>query len=228
MCQEKNVSPRAALYVDGFNLYYPIVDMGDAGQHLKWASLWRLGQLFSEPNDATLVKAVLCTAVPAHYPDKRDRHIKFNNAQRACGVTVINGHHIFDGEKQTDINLALALILDGLDNVYDIAFLLSADSDQAATARTFRERMPHKRLVSIAPPNRPVSDKVRTYADASFTMRSDLLERSVMPATLDGKSGLIHRPEEYCPPVGWVHPDNRPKGKGPKLPKKWGKAVKAE
>lgn len=231
MCQGDSTRKRAALYVDGFNLYYPIVDMGEGGQYLKWASLWRLGELLAEPNDADLVKSVFCTAVPAHYPDKRDRHIKFNNAQRACGVTVLTGHHIHDGEKysekQTDINLALALILDGLDDVYDIAFLLSADSDQAATAKTFRERMPHKQLIAVAPPNRQVSDKVRPYADKSFTLQRDLLDRSVMPATLAGKAGIIHRPVEYCPPEGWLHPDERPKGKAPKPPKNWDKAVKA-
>lgn len=214
---------RAAMYVDGFNLYYPVHEMGAEWCHLKWANLWKLGELICEPHGANLAKVAFCTAVPGHYPDKRDRHNTFNNAQRAHGVTVIPGHHMHDGEKwnekQTDINVALALMLDGVDNVYDMAILLSADSDQGATARFFRERFPDKVLLAVAPPNRPVSDKVKPYADQHFTMNRSLMEKCVMGEIVQGKSGNIIRPEEYAPPEGWVHPDQRPKGKAPKIPK---------
>ena len=221
---------RAALYVDGFNLYYPIHEANQC--HLKWINLWRLGELICEPNNATLVKAVLCTAVPAHYPDKRDRHNTFNNAQRACNVLVVPGHHMHDGqkwnEKQTDINVALSLILDAVDNKYDLAILLSADSDQAATARAFKERFPDKKLLAVAPPNRPVSDKVKPYAWKAFTLGFPLLERCVMPEEVPGKTGRILRPESYAPPEGWIHPDDRPTVKPPKPPKHWGKPVRME
>lgn len=214
---------RAAMYVDGFNLYYPIEEMGPGWCHLKWANLWRLGELIAEPHGATIMKVVFCTAVPAHYPDKRDRHNTFNNAQRACGVTIIPGHHMHDGtkwnEKQTDINVALSLILDAQDDLFDIGILLSADSDQGATARFFRERFPCKKLLSVAPPNRPVSDKVKPYADQHFTMSRALMERAVMPELVEGKHGVIRRPDNYAPPAGWMHPDDRPKGKPPKAPK---------
>lgn len=214
---------RAALYVDGFNLYYPIHEMGAEWSHLKWASLWKLGELICEPHGAELVKTVLCTAVPAHYPDKRDRHNTFNNAQRANGVTVVLGHHMHDGEKwnekQTDINVALSLILDACDDIYDMAILISADSDQGATAKTFSERFPHKRLLAVAPPERSVPDKVKPYAFQHFTINRPLMERCVMREAVQGKSGLIMRPNTYAPPQGWMHPDDRPKGKPPKAPK---------
>ena len=211
------------MYVDGFNLYYPIHEMGQDWCHLKWANLWKLGELIAEPHQAEVVKVVFCTAVPSHYPEKRDRHNTFNNAQRAHGVTIIPGHHMHDGEKwnekQTDINVALSLMLDGADDVYDMAILLSADSDQGATARFFRERFPEKRLLAVAPPNRPVSDKVKPYAFQHFSMSRQLMERAVMGETVQGKNGLIVRPPSYAPPVGWMHPDDRPKGKPPKAPK---------
>lgn len=131
-------------------------------------------------------------------------------------------------EKQTDINVALSLILDGLDDVYDMAMLLSADSDQGATAKWFSERLgpQNKRLLAIAPPNRSVPDKVKPYAFKSFSLSRDLVERCIMGPTVQGKSGLIVRPSEYDPPAGWVHPDDRPKGKPPKPPKTWFKATK--
>ena len=141
--------PRAALYVDGFNLYHPIRRMGAAFNYLKWACLWRLGENLAGQKGQRLVKVVFCTAVPSTRQgfDKRDRHIRFNQAQRARGVTILEGHYVPEPiedngiptgqtkwtEKQTDLNVALELIMDGLDDVYDVALLLSADTDQVAT-----------------------------------------------------------------------------------------------
>lgn len=227
-CQPK-VGDRAAFYIDGFNLYHPINEMNEP--HLKWANLWKLGEIICEPHGLTLVKTVFCTAVPAHIPASRDRHNTFNAAQRACGVTVVPGHHIHDGEKwnekQSDINLALHLILDAADDLFDTAILLSADSDQAATAKIFKERFPKKCLLAVAPPTKSVPNKVRPYCFSQFALSKATLERCVMGQSAAGKTGPIWRPVEYSPPVGWVHPDDRPKGKPPKPPKDWGRPVRA-
>lgn len=226
------VQKRSALYVDGFNLYHPINDMGEA--FLKWASLWKLGKILSEPSGLTLVKVVLCTAVPTDNPGKRDRHTTFNAAQRARGVEVILGHHVVEGisgkraEKQSDINLALSVILDGLDDVYDTAFLLSADSDQAATGRIFSKRLESKNLISVAPPGRSPPEKLRPFCIKSITLTKHHLECCVMPEMVEGKTGKpITRPASYAPPANWVHPDQRPRGKPSKPPKKWSVGFRA-
>jgi hypothetical protein len=227
-CQPK-VENRAAFYIDGFNLYHPIHEMNEP--HLKWANLWKLGELICEPHGAKLVKVVFCTAVPAHLPESRDRHNTFNAAQRANGVHIVPGHHIHDGEKwnekQSDINVALHLILDGVDDIYDMAILLSADSDQAATAKIFKERFAGKRLLAVAPPTKSVPNKVHPYCFDHFSLPKLMMERCVMGESVAGKTGAIMRPPEYARPDNWVHPDDRPKGKPPKAPKKWGPAFKA-
>ena len=226
--------PRAALYIDGFNLYHPIDDSGD--HHLKWANLWRLGEILCEQDGAELVKVAFCTAVPGHAPDKRDRHNIFNAAQTACGCEVIKGHHVFEpdkdryAEKQSDINVALAVVLDGIDDVYDIAFLLTADSDQVATARVFSERLAPlgKRLVGVAPLGRHVPDGYKKYGVKGFALSRFQLERSVMGATVAGRGKAIARPTKYDPPADWIHPDKRRTGRPSKAPKKdaWSKGVR--
>jgi NYN domain len=223
---------RAALYVDGFNLYHPIHEIGEP--HLKWACLWRLGELICKRHSAKLVKVVFCTAVPDEPADKRERHNRFNAAQRANGVTVIKGHHVYEpdkqkmSEKQSDINVALSLILDGVDDVYDIAILLTADSDQAATARTFKERFPDKKLLAVAPPNKIVPNKVRPYAFAAFSLSKQNIDDCVMREIVVGKTGPITRPVEYAPPEWWMHPDDRPQGKPPKAKISWSKPTKMQ
>lgn len=218
-CQQETAM-RAAFYIDGFNLYHPIKEMGKP--YLKWLNLWRLGEIICEPHGAKLEKVVLCTAVPKHLPEVRDRHNTFNAAQRAHGVEIVLGHHVHDGEKwnekQSDINVALHLILDAVDDKYDLAMLLSADSDQAATAKIFRDRFPHKKLLGVAPPNKAVPTKVQPHCFKHFSLSIATLERCVMPEAVSGLKGFIQRPEQYAPPVEWMHPDDRPKGKPPKIP----------
>ncbi|MBZ9798878.1 NYN domain-containing protein [Mesorhizobium sp. ES1-4] len=215
--QDPPEGKRAALYVDGFNLYHPIHEKGEA--FLKWASLWKLGEIFCRKNGLTLVKAVCCTAVPQDDAGKRDRHNSFNSAQIACGVTILKGHHVIDpeskkrSEKQSDINLALSLMMDAEDDVFDWAFLLSADSDQAATAKFFADRHPKKALVGVAPPTKNVPDKVIPYCISHFMMSFDQLEECIMPAMVPGLKGFIRRPEAYARPDWWMHPDDRPKKK---------------
>ena len=213
--QELAPQKRGALYVDGFNLYYPISDM--ALPYLKWLSLRRLGEHLCAPLKAKLVKTVFCTAMPENAPNKRQRHTTYNNALVATGVVVLKGHYIFDKdqhkfcEKQTDINLALSVITDAEDNVFDIAYLLSADSDQASTARFFKERHPQKMLISIAPPNKEPPTKMLPYVSNAITLQRDVLEASLFRGTVQGRSGLIVRPTEYDPPHDFIHPDDRPK-----------------
>jgi hypothetical protein len=191
----------------------------------------------TEPHGQQLVKVVFCTAVPTmrQSADKRTRHIRFNDAQRARGVTVLEGHYVpepieIDGiptgdnkwtEKQSDINVALALIMDGLDDEYDVALLLSADTDQVATARVFAEKLRPlgKKMVGIAPPDRTAPIGYGAYQVPSITLQAHDIECCVMPERIEGSGLVVFRPEEYAPPAGWVHPNDRPKGKPPKPPK---------
>ena len=229
---QDGIERRGALYVDGFNLYHPIHETGQ--NHLKWACLWRLGEMLCRPEGSKLVKVVFCTAVPNHIPGSFERHLTFNNAQIGRGVEVLRGHHVpADGgysEKQSDINVALSVICDGEDDVYDDAFLLSADSDQVATAKFFNSRFVHKgkRLFAAIPPGKTYPSDYKGLGVPRRNISIMMMERCVMDEQVKGINGLITRPPEYAPPDGWVHPDHRPKGKPPKPPSAgaWSKAFK--
>lgn len=225
--------PRAALYVDGFNLYHPIKESGL--KHLKWSCLWRLGEMLCAPDCFQLVKVVFCTAVPKHLPASFARHQTFNAAQIARGVLVLKGHFVPDNvghsEKQSDINVALSVMMDGIDDVYDVAYLLSADSDQVATAKFFKHHLASqgKQLFAAIPFGKTYPTDYSSLGVVRRDVSIAMLEHCVMPEQVQGKKGMINRPVEYAPPLGWLHPDVRPKGKPPKPPKKgaWSKAFTA-
>jgi hypothetical protein len=226
---------RGAVYIDGFNLYHPIKE--SKLEYLKWSNLWLLGKLLCDAENLDLVKVVFCTALPKHLPDSHDRHVKFNNAQIANGVVVIKGHYVPENggqshsEKQSDINVSLSLILDGIDDVYDVAFLVSADSDQVATGRFFKARLSPagKRMFAVIPFTKTYPPDYVGLGIERRDITIDMIEACLMPDRIQGKVGYIHRPHQYKPPEGWVHPKDRPTGRPPPAPKReaWSKAFRA-
>lgn len=214
--------PRAAFYIDGFNLYHSLAELGQP--HLKWVNYWRLAELAMERSDH-LVKVVVCTA---YHPDfrKRVRHERHLAALRNVGVVVKEGHYVHDDmdcrqclhtwkkptEKEGDINVAISVIDDAHADVFDHAYLVSTDSDQAATARLFASRFPHKRLYSVAPPKRAHSFHILGHTRHKVSITESMVDLAVFEGVVAAPPGgrAVIRPREYDPPAGWVHPSQRP------------------
>ena len=60
----------------------------------------------------------------------------------------------------TDVNIAVHLLEDAYDGVFDTALLISADGDLAAPVEAVRRRFPTKRIIVVAPPDRHYGKKV--------------------------------------------------------------------
>lgn len=209
------MSLRAAFYVDGFNLYHAIADLGE--QHLKWLDLWKVAETLVPSQTETVVRVVFCTAYYPGDSNKRWRHDQYLNALRLSGVSCVFGHYVREeascrscgdkwlrpSEKQTDINLALSLYHDGVKDVFDVAYLVTADSDQAATARFLSENMPQKRLVTVAPPGRNFSANIEKYSNGRMQLTRDVIVRCLFPQVVLDPAGKDHgrRPREYDPPT---------------------------
>ena len=212
---------RSALYVDGFNLYHAVADL--EAQFLKWCNLWRLGEIIIPSTSEKLVKVVFCSAYYPGDSQKRWRHDQYMNALRNVGVECVLGHYIHEEwscrkcshvwekptEKASDMNLGLSLITDAHANVFDKAYLLTADSDQAATARFLRETVEGKSLITVAPPGRNFSANIEKFSEGRIAITRENLERSVFPQIVMGKDGNPpgRRPREYDPPADWVIPE---------------------
>lgn len=213
--QEAVLPPRAAVYIDGFNVYHAVAALGEP--HLKWYCAWKLAENMAAKGGYRLVKVVFCTAYPSgQSQDTGNRYRTYTNVLKARGVTVVEGHYLLEGttgrwsEKQSDVNLALSCVLDAQDNVFEAAYLVTADSDQAATARIFRDRFAEKRLIPVAPPGKTVPTKTQSMSEKGFILSMTDIETCIMAAFEQGKKGLIRRPQEYAPSAWWVHPRDRP------------------
>lgn len=215
---------RGGVYVDGFNLYHSINDLGQ--NYLKWLNLRKLSERVAKGHAHEITRIVFCTAFFPGDFKKRKRHEAYNEALRTVGVDIVLGHttkepsdcracgHQWDQprEKETDINVSLHLFDDACQGLIDAAFLVTADTDQAATLRMMKRRCPKVKLIVITPPGRNKSKHLRDLSDANLALSEADIDASVFPSLIQPEAGrLVVRPSEYSPPPGWVHPDDRPR-----------------
>jgi hypothetical protein len=107
-------------------------------------------------------------------------------------------------EKESDVNLAIHLLHEAYCNSYDVALLLTADSDLAPAVRLVCSTFPEKRIRILAPPNRPHSKELVASAGGPkrcSKIKRVHLERALLPETLRDVGGkiLARRPSKYAP-----------------------------
>jgi hypothetical protein len=202
----------------------------DLGQpHLKWLNLADLGNRVIPRERERLVKVRWFTAIqPRADEGKKKRHREYITALRYYNVAVHEGHFAFDivdcyncshqwekpQEKETDVSIGVHLIDDAHKDVFDVAYLLTADSDQGATARMMKERFPKKRLISVVPPGMEASKAIMSHTPHKLKLPVEFLEDCLLPHhALTGPKGnesvVFRRPPEYDPPPGWLPPKER-------------------
>ena len=139
------------MYVDGYNFYYAIKNnLPEKQLHLGWCDFGRLATLIvGDRGNVSRIKYF--TAPVEHFGKRggaeggeRQRQALWLRAVRTIRPTVdvVEGFHNGDqaessssrhksrSEKATDVNMAIALVLDAAKRVYDRAILVSNDYDQ--------------------------------------------------------------------------------------------------
>lgn len=214
---------RAALFVDGFNLYHAIDDFGD--NRLKWLSLWDLGVRIINRQSETLVKATYFSAFANHLqasrPDVVHRHKVYVTALESTGVETVLGtfkrkpatcrscgaRWFRHEEKETDVNIAVHVVAAAYRDMFDVAYVISADTDLVPALREVRSILDEegkrtKRVVSVFPPiatgrQRYVS-ALQQSSDASINLNRGHLEACRLPEMLTSADGTtITCPSAY-------------------------------
>jgi uncharacterized LabA/DUF88 family protein len=197
---------RVSVYIDGFNLYHALDDLGE--NHLKWLDLWALSQTLVRKNEAvTTVKyfSAYATWMPASYR----RHQRYVAALQAQGVQFIEGRfkekpmqckscsvrYKAHEEKETDVNIGVHLMADGLQDRFDRALVISADTDLNEAVNLTKAEAAGKQIDLVAPPKRKGRNSV-----ALFEVTVGRVRRSLLPHQLVLAGKTITRPTEYDPP----------------------------
>jgi uncharacterized LabA/DUF88 family protein len=201
---------RAAFYIDGFNLYHSIKVLKK--DRLKWLSLNSLANLLIPKRDEEVVAVKYFSAL-AHRrgTDSVSRHRIYISALEVEGVECvlgrfknkIRGCHTCGSqweqpeEKETDVNIAIQMIADGYDDLFDVCYLISADTDLVPPLQMIKNKLPHKQIVAVSPPNRPHGQHIKSIAHRSLKLNSHQLERCRLPDQFQFEGKQLSCPDKY-------------------------------
>ena len=207
---------KTIVYIDGFNLYYGAVK----GTPYKWLDVLALCRFLLPKNQIVQIKyfTALVSARP-HDPDQPNRQLLFLRALRTLpNLEIIYGHflehvvsmplaHPTPGgpkyvqvikteEKGSDVNIAAHLVNDGYKRRYEVAVLISNDSDLVEPVKIVRNELKLPVGVLNPIPDKP-SHELRKYATFVKPIRQGVLSASQFPSTLKDANGTFYKPPSW-------------------------------
>ena len=206
---------RTNVYVDGFNLYYGCLK----GTAYRWLDISRLCALLLPMN--TINRIRYFTAPVQSRPGDPDQPTRQEMYLRALATIPILSIHkgqflthdvpatlvtpLPNGtrtvrvwkteEKGSDVNIAACLLMDGFQHDYEVAVLISNDSDLATPLRMVRDTL-HLPTGILNPYPSPTS-KLRQSVAFYKQIRTGALQASQFPVTLHDSRGTIRKPATW-------------------------------
>lgn len=210
-------------YIDGFNLYHaafkkhPVV-LPDGNKvvvgwpELRWQDLKSLMTQFINPKKEEIGEVYYFSAIADWLESKAEKHQKYIEVLSDSGIKVVLGKfkakekrclasckEIFTSheEKESDVNVAIHLLSDILQNKCDIAYLVSGDSDMGPAIRKAKSLNTATRIGLILPPYQKGADLKRSV-DFYKKITHKHLKKSLFSqdVTLSDKT--------ICAPKGWL------------------------
>jgi uncharacterized LabA/DUF88 family protein len=199
---------RVIAYIDGFNLYFGLKSKG--WRRYYWLDIQMLAQNLLKSNQRLLLTKYF-TARIAGPPDKEKRQStyiealgtlsmfqifygKYQLTPRQCSQCGFQDE--VPNEKMTDVNIAVEILKDAYQDQFDVALLISADSDLVPPVKTVRELFPNKRVIVASPPGR-YSIGLAKSSSKSFVISRRNIAKSLLPEEIKKADGYILR----CPPL---------------------------
>lgn len=200
---------RVITYFDGFNLYHGL--RSKYGRKFIWLDIEKLSQELLQDGQK-LGKVKYFTAMIRNNPQKEIRQKTYISALSTLPKVEIyygkylNNKHTcpkcgyvenIPSEKMTDVNIATHLMTDAFTDQFDIAIIITADSDLSGPIKMVKELFPIKKIVIDFPPDR-VSFDLKRFSTAYTHIGRRKLEVCQLPdeiTLIDGTK--IHKPKSW-------------------------------
>ena len=204
-----NTYKRVGVYIDGPNFEGGIEDAGWSSG--RWWEPVQLGKTLLRPGqDLVLVALFTAYLPPGPASDRQKVHLAAIEAKADTSLDIVLGryakrsqtchscHHaqsVYE-EKMTDVNLGIRLMVDAFDNRYDIAIVVSADTDLAPAILAVHQRYATKRVIVAMPPGRD-NGTLRQAAQGYTHVNKHNLYASQLPDDVITSWGTTHRPHPW-------------------------------
>lgn len=203
---------RIISYVDGFNLYFGLRSKG--WRKYYWLNLVSLTKALLKPNQQFLHCHYFTARIRTSGSQSQDAHRQtvWLDALSTLGeLTTHYGHYLpkkvrchqcgaewtTHEEKMTDVNIATQLLTDAYEDRFDVALVVSGDSDLTTPIQLLRDRFPTKRVIVVFPPDRR-SAQLKMAAHGTMVLGEDKLRHNLLPETIATSSGFVlARPQPW-------------------------------
>jgi hypothetical protein len=207
---------RAYVYVDGFNLYYRALKSA----RCNWLNLSSLANLYLPQYEVLKIKyfTALVSASPwdpgqvarqqtylrafGTLPNVEVHFGRFLTVEKnaPCAASWRAGQYkplrvMKTEEKGSDVNLATHLICDGFRDEYDIAAVISNDTDLEEPLRIVKDEL--KKGIALLHPSKYASGNLGKYATTVRRLRVGALKAAQFPDELLDASGAFRKPPSW-------------------------------
>lgn len=199
---------RVIFFIDGFNLYHAISGSRQFRKY-KWLNLKSLCSSFLSKREK-LVDIFFFTAI---YPGKMTRRQKHQNYLKALdlhNIKIMHGEfkrkdkycfhckksYVGYEEKQTDVNIAIELFRQAVNDRYDTAFILSGDSDLIPAIKAVKLTFPDKIIKLVLPPGRK-SESLKQEVNSFMRMKEKHLAANQFSNEINLNGVILKKPEDW-------------------------------
>lgn len=198
---------RVVAYVDGFNLYFGL--KAEYGRKYLWLNLQALVEGLLRPNQE-LREVQYFTARVRDDPDGERRQAAYLDAlasycqkvrridgrfqEKTRGCKNCGARWTSYEEKETDVNICVALMEGAALDAYDTALLISGDTDLRPAIASVKRLQPEKLVFAAFPPRR-YSARLVQSVHAYTRIGHDKIRNSQLPPEIVTKGGVtLNRP----------------------------------
>lgn len=208
---------RTRVYVDGYNLYYACLRRSP----YKWLNIHQLAttalprntidkvryftaRVSARPHDPTqpqrqetyLRALTTVPAIETHFGHFLTHEVSMPDAAAWQTGAYQPVRVIKTEEKGSDVNLATHLLLDAVDDRFDVAVIISNDSDLVEPIRLVKQRF-GKAIAILRYRDTRISGALRPLANYVKTFGPTALANAQFPATMQDVIGSFHKPSSW-------------------------------
>jgi uncharacterized LabA/DUF88 family protein len=208
---------RTRVYVDGYNLFYACLK----GSPHKWLNVYELATNLLPKNKIDKLRYFTAqVSARPHDPDQPQRQQTYLRALSTVPQLELHFGHFLTHEismpdaaawkagryrpvrvmkteeKGSDVNIATHLLIDAFDNTFDVAVIMSNDSDLKEPIRLVRSRF-GKKIVLLGPKSSRISGALRPLADYIRQFGPNTLAKAQFALRLSDAVGAFHKPPKW-------------------------------
>ncbi|MBN2324880.1 MAG: NYN domain-containing protein [Spirochaetes bacterium] len=205
---------RSVIYIDGFNLYYGAVK----NTPWKWLNIEKYFSLLRQDDDIKTIKYFTAKIEGSHKSNQEAylkalytldtvqiiyRLFKYKPVKclvRDCTYPKCRIFNIPE-EKRTDVNIAVHMITDAMQNRCDRFVVISGDSDLVPAVRAVKLINNDSKVIVYIPANNKVRGaavELRKASDRHRTLPNNLLSKAQFPKIIiDSNGTVIEKPSSW-------------------------------